>query len=80
VWNYVLLAEALGGKGFSVATTSELETALGEVERLVDVPALIAVRIKDRDVPKELRPTGQSGTAAFERGPDRTPIAEAGFN
>jgi indolepyruvate decarboxylase len=53
-WDYVKLAEAFGGKGYTVETTVELDAALNATQVLTDVPALIAVKIDPRSLPPEL--------------------------
>jgi indolepyruvate decarboxylase len=53
-WDYVKLAEAFGGKGYTVETMAELDGALDATQVLTDVPALIAVKIDPRSLPPEL--------------------------
>ncbi|WP_434046807.1 MULTISPECIES: alpha-keto acid decarboxylase family protein [Sorangium] len=53
-WDYVSLASAFGARGFLVGTMAELGAALEEVATLDDVPALVAVQIEPRDLPREI--------------------------
>jgi len=75
----VKLAEAFGGKGYTVATMAELDAALDATQVLTDVPALIAVKIDPRSLPPELAQTLQPAAAALTI-PKPTGLAPAGFN
>jgi indolepyruvate decarboxylase len=78
-WDYVKLAEAFGGKGYTVATMAELDAALDATQALTDVPALIAVKIDPRSLPPELEQALQP-TAAALTAPKPVGFAPAAFN
>jgi indolepyruvate decarboxylase len=78
-WDYVKLAEAFGGQGYSVATVAELDATLAAIQALTDVPALIAVKIDPRLLPPELDQA--LGPAAAALGiPKPAGFAPAAFN
>jgi indolepyruvate decarboxylase len=56
-WDYGKLAEAFGARGFRVSTEGDLRNALVAIERLKDVPALVAVKLDPHDLPAELKAT-----------------------
>jgi indolepyruvate decarboxylase len=64
-WDYAKLAEAFGGKGYTVETMAELDAALDATQVLTDVPALIAVKIDSRSLPPELEQAPQAAAAAL---------------
>jgi indolepyruvate decarboxylase len=78
-WDYVKLAEAFGGKGYTVETMAELDAALDATQVLTDVPALIAVMIDPRSLPPELEQALQPAAAAFTI-PKPISFAPAAFN
>jgi indolepyruvate decarboxylase len=63
-WDYVKLAEAFGGRGYTVKTRSELEQVLEEVALEKDLPAIVSVRLDPRDLPAEIRATFEAAPAA----------------
>lgn len=62
-WDYAKLAEAFGGKGYTVATMAELDAALDATQVLTDIPTLIAVKIDPRSLPPELEQAVQPAKA-----------------
>ena len=78
-WDYVKLAEAFGGKGYTVETMAELDAALDATQILADVPALIAVKIDPRSLPPELEQALQPAAAALTI-PKPIGFAPAAFN
>jgi indolepyruvate decarboxylase len=78
-WDYVKLAEAFGGKGYTVETMAELDAALDATQILTDVPALIAVKIDPRSLPPELEQALQPAAAALTI-PKPIGFAPAAFN
>jgi indolepyruvate decarboxylase len=56
-WDYVKLAEALGGVGHAVSTHAELEVALAAAARETEKPTVVAVQLEPRDLPSEIRAT-----------------------
>jgi indolepyruvate decarboxylase len=80
-WDYVKLAEALGGRGYTVTTRSELEQVLEQVSREQDLPAIVAIRLEPRDLPAEIRATFEAAPAAAPTaGGAVRALAPAGFN
>jgi indolepyruvate decarboxylase len=78
-WDYVKLAEAFGGKGYTVETMAELDAALDATQMLTDVPALIAVKIDPRSLPPELEQALQPAESALTI-PKPIGFAPAAFN
>ena len=68
-WDYVQLAQAFGGKGYAVRTLTDLDMVLKDVVGLTDTPALIAVRLDPKDLPRELG-VKPGTTAAFQTDAD----------
>jgi indolepyruvate decarboxylase len=64
-WDYVKLADAFGGKGYTVETMAGLDAALDATQVLTDVPALIAVKIDPRSLPPELEQALPPAAAAL---------------
>jgi indolepyruvate decarboxylase len=54
-WDYLALAKAFGARGFRVETVGELCDALGEIEALGGVPALVQVVIPKKDLAPQLK-------------------------
>ncbi len=77
-WDYVKLAEAFGGKGYTVRTMAELDAALDATQLLTNVPALIAVKIDPRSLPPELEQALQPAPALTI--PKPIGFAAAAFN
>jgi indolepyruvate decarboxylase len=78
-WDYVKLAEAFGGKGYTAATNAELDDALTAAWALTDIPALIAIKIDPRLLPPELDQALRPAAAALTI-PKPTGFAPTGFN
>lgn len=84
-WDYVKLAEGLGGIGYSVRTHAQLESALEALEGERERPAIVAVKLDPRDLPEALRRTFAAAPAAALRDTqpeveDRPALALAALN
>jgi indolepyruvate decarboxylase len=82
-WNYVQLAEALGGIGFAPATMGELDEALQVTAQLSGRSALIAVKLDPRTLPAQIaRTLPPAGPTALAARPAmaRAAIASAAFD
>ncbi len=54
-WDYLALARAFGAKGFRAETVKDLRTILSEVKNLTDVPALVEIKIPQKDLAPQLK-------------------------
>ena len=74
------LAEAFGGKGYTVETMAELDAALDASQVLTDVPALIAVKIDPAEPATGTRAEFLQPAAAALTMPKPIGFAPAAFN
>lgn len=53
-WDYMALAQAFGAKGYQVKTMAELKSALFDLKKIKNQPALVEVVIPEKDLPQQM--------------------------